>query len=178
MALPRRSFVRPLVKTPVNTFRIVLPGLLFAAWLSACNPATSDPQTTSSNQQARAAGAASTPAPAPVCANCGVITNIETMKVEGKGSGLGVVVGAVAGAVVGRQIGDGRGQDAATVAGAVGGGFAGNEIEKRVKGTTYFHITVAMDAGGTRTLDVDALNGVTTGTRVNVVGNNLQIASN
>ena len=100
------------------------------------------------------------------------------MKAKGKGSGLGAVVGAVAGAVVGHQIGSGRGQDAATVAGAVGGGFAGNEVEKRVKGTTYFHITVAMDAGGTRTLDVDALNGVTTGTRVNVVGNNLQIASN
>ena len=98
------------------------------------------------------------------------------MKSKGEGSGLGAVLGAVAGAVVGHQVGDGRGKDAATVAGAVGGGFAGNEIEKRVKGTTYYHVTVAMEDGGTRTADVDALNGLSTGSRVKIIGNSLQTA--
>ena len=120
---------------------------------------------------------APTPPPPPKCYECGTITHIEQQKVKGSGSGIGAVVGAVAGAVIGHQIGDGRGQDAATATGAIGGGIAGNEIEKRIKGTTYFHVTVAMENGGTQTVDVEALNGLTTGSKVKVVGNNLQVAS-
>lgn len=115
-------------------------------------------------------------APPPKCHDCGTITGIEQMKVKGKGTGMGMVLGAVAGAVVGHQIGNGRGNDAATAVGAVGGGFAGNEIEKRARGTTYFHVTVSMEDGtGTRTIDVEALNGLSNGSRVKFVGNSLQV---
>lgn len=110
------------------------------------------------------------------CQDCGTISGIEQMTVKGDGSGIGAVAGAVVGAVIGHQIGDGKGQDAATVAGAIGGGFAGNEIEKRAKGTVYYHVTVAMETGGTRSVDVESLNGLATGSRVRVIGNNLHIA--
>jgi outer membrane lipoprotein SlyB len=98
------------------------------------------------------------------------------VKVKGEASGVGAVAGAVVGGVAGHQVGDGRGQDVATVAGAIGGGIAGNEIEKRVKGSTYYHVTVAMENGTTNTVDVDAMNGLSTGSKVRVVGNSLQFA--
>jgi outer membrane lipoprotein SlyB len=54
------------------------------------------------------------------------------------------------GGAVGHQVGSGRGQDLATVAGAVGGAVAGNEIEKRVKSTKSYAITVRLDDGSSR----------------------------
>ncbi len=124
-----------------------------------------------------ASKARSRAAPVPAqCFDCGTVTSIEQMKAKGDASGVGAVAGAVVGAVVGHQIGDGRGQDAATVVGAVGGGLAGHEIEKRVRGTIYYHVTVAMENGGTREVDVNVLNGLSTGSKVKVIGNNLQLA--
>jgi uncharacterized protein YcfJ len=112
--------------------------------------------------------------PRHVCDNCGTITSVEQMKSQAKGSGVGAVLGAIAGGVVGHQIGGGRGKDIATAAGAVGGGFAGNEIEQRARGTVYYHVTVAMQNGGTRTVDVASMEGLGTGSKVKVVGNDLQ----
>lgn len=162
------------VKTRNQILSITLLGFSLAATLSACGQAESG----TSAERVEAANKAFKTAPAPACNSCGTVAGIETMKVKGEGSGMGAVAGAVAGAVIGHQIGDGHGKEAATVAGAVGGGFAGNEIEKRAKGTTYYHVTVDMETGGTRTIDVDALNGISTGSKVKVVGNNLQIAGN
>lgn len=162
--------------------REVLFGLSIAVALAACN--------SSAQPQAEvAAAAAPAPervvhehtyerqaAPVAVCNDCGTITSVEQMKSKGTGSGIGAVAGAVVGAVAGHQVGGGRGKDAATVVGAIGGGFAGNEIEKRVKGTIYYHVTVAMHDGSSRSVDVDALNGLGTGSKVKVSGNNLQSA--
>jgi len=159
------------MNTPIKALNLALLSLLLAATLSACNDADSGAN------ESLTPIYASRPAPPPVCNNCGTIISIETMKSKGKGSGFGAVAGAVAGAVVGHQIGDGRGQDAATVAGAIGGGFAGNEIEKRAKGTTYYHVTINMESGGSRTLDVDALNGLAAGSKVKVIGDSMQIAA-
>jgi len=156
------------MKTSIRVVSVVLLG----ASLVACNKA--DPQ--QSGQRDASSVASAIPAP-PVCNDSGTITSIEELKVKGSGSGVGIVLGAVAGAVIGHQVGDGRGQDVATAAGAIGGGFAGNEIEKRVKGTSYFHVTVAMENGGTQTVDVEALNGLATGSKVKVLGSNLQLAS-
>lgn len=164
------------MKTPIQTLSITLLGPFLAVALGACSPADGTPA--SSAEVARAPAHVARPAPPRVCDNCGTIASIETLKAKGKGSGLGIVAGAVVGAVVGHQIGSGRGNDAATVAGAVGGGFAGNEIEKRAKGTTYYHVSVSMDSGGMRTLDVESLNGLSTGSRVKVIGNSLQVAGN
>jgi outer membrane lipoprotein SlyB len=141
-----------------------LLGLALAIPLTACD-SRAEPDATR-------VVVASAPAP---CSVCGTISQIQKMTDEAESSGVGIVLGAVAGAVVGHQIGDGKGQDAATVIGAVGGGIAGNEIEKHVKGTPYFHVTIAMDnGGGTRTVNVTSMNGLVSGSRVKIVGNNLQ----
>jgi uncharacterized protein YcfJ len=165
------------MKTFTQSMSVALLGLSLAAPLTACN-SSAEPQATA----APAVVAGSQPAPRraapPKCYDCGTITSVEQLKAKGKGSGVGLVLGAVAGAVVGHQIGDGRGQDVATAAGAVGGAYAGNELEKRAKGTVYFHVTVAMEnGGGTRTVDVEAMNGLVAGSRVKIVGNNLQVAT-
>ncbi len=153
------------MKTLTQTMSVALLGMSLAIPLTACD---------SKAEPGVAPVLVSRAAPAK-CYDCGTISNIQKRTDEGEASGLGIVLGAVAGAVVGHQVGDGRGQDAATVVGAVGGGIAGNEIEKHVKGTPYFHVTVQMDnGGGTRTINVGSMNGLANGSRVKVVGNNLQ----
>jgi outer membrane lipoprotein SlyB len=87
------------------------------------------------------------------CIDCGVIESTREIDKHGAGSGLGVVGGAVVGGVLGHQVGGGRGQDVATVAGAVGGAFAGNEIEKRIKSTKSYDITVRFDDGSSRVIN-------------------------
>ena len=86
------------------------------------------------------------------CAECGVIESVREIDAKGTGSGLGAVGGAVVGGVLGNQVGGGRGQTAMTVVGAVGGAVAGNEIEKRVKSTKSYEITVRLDDGSTHVI--------------------------
>jgi outer membrane lipoprotein SlyB len=113
------------------------------------------------------------------CASCGTVRDIETVSTQGRTSGAGAVIGAVIGGVVGHQLGGGRGQDAATAAGAVGGAVAGNEMERRrqATGAAVYRVTVAMDSGGVRQIDVPDLNGLTAGSRVKLVGNDIQMIS-
>ncbi len=84
------------------------------------------------------------------CADCGVIESVREIATKGAGSGIGAVGGAVVGGVLGNQVGGGRGQDVMTVVGAVGGALAGNEVEKRVKSTKSYEITVRFDDGTSR----------------------------
>ncbi len=93
--------------------------------------------------------AANTPPPAR-CAECGVIEATREIGVKGAGTGLGAVGGAVVGGLLGSQVGGGHGTQVATVLGAVGGGLAGNEVEKRVKTTKSYEITVRMEDGSSR----------------------------
>ena len=86
------------------------------------------------------------------CLNCGVIESIKLVELKGEGTGVGAVTGGVLGAVVGKEIGAGRGKTLATVAGAAGGAYAGNEIEKNMKKSTYFRVTVRMNNGSVRTI--------------------------
>src|SRR5688572_11036133 len=76
------------------------------------------------------------------CAECGVVELVREIETKGEGSGIGAVGGAVVGGVLGHQVGGGRGQDVATVVGAVGGAVAGHQIEKHVKSTKSYEITV------------------------------------
>lgn len=165
------------MKTLTQTVGIALLGMSMAISLTACNSRDESAEFAAA-EAAKTRPRAAAPVVPAKCYDCGTITSIEQLKVKGEGTGIGAVIGAVAGAAAGRQVGDGRGQDAATVAGAVGGGMAGHEIEKRMRGTTYYRVTVAMESGGTRTADVESLNGLTTGSKVKVIGNNLQIAGN
>lgn len=119
---------------------------------------------------------ASTPAPTPVvCYDCGTIVAVTPVSAKGDGSGAGAVAGAVAGGVVGHQFGGGSGKDAATAAGAILGAIAGHQIEKRVRTTTTYDISVAMEDGSTRVVNVADATGVSVGTKVRVEGNNLYV---
>lgn len=92
-------------------------------------------------------------APAQKCGNCGVIESVREIAAKGEGSGLGAAGGAVVGGVLGHQIGGGTGKQIATVVGAVGGAVAGNEVEKRVKATKSYDISVRLDDGSTRVIN-------------------------
>jgi len=113
-------------------------------------------------------------AEAPACSECGEIVGINEVRQKGEGSGAGAVMGAVIGGVIGHQVGGGRGKDAATVAGAAGGAMAGHEIEKRSKSTVSYDVSVRMDKGGTRVINMTQLSGFTVGDKVRVTGDSLQ----
>lgn len=124
--------------------------------------------------------AATTSRPAPVaqaaparlassCADCGVIESVREIDTKGSGSGVGGVGGAVVGGLLGNQVGDGRGKDVMTVVGAVGGAIAGNEIEKRVKATKSYEITVRLQDGSSRVISAATLPSWRNGDKVKVV---------
>lgn len=92
-------------------------------------------------------------APVAKCANCGAIESVQEISEKGEGSGLGAAGGAVVGGLLGHQIGGGSGKQIATVVGAVGGAVAGNEVEKRVKATKSYDITVRLDDGSARVIN-------------------------
>jgi outer membrane lipoprotein SlyB len=88
---------------------------------------------------------------------------------KGEGSGLGAAGGAVVGGVLGHQVGGGSGKQIATVVGAVGGAVVGNEVEKRVKATKSYDITVRLDDGSTRVVNEANPTSWRTGDRVRIV---------
>lgn len=108
-------------------------------------------------------------AAAPACLNCGVVTSVEAVEVQGEASGAGAVIGGVAGLVVGNQIGKGKGKTLAKIAGAAGGAYAGHQIEKNTKKAVEYRITVRLNDGSVRTLAQPSDNGLTAGTRVKIV---------
>lgn len=108
------------------------------------------------------------------CSDCGTVRAVDPMTKSGDASGKGAIIGAVIGGVVGHQFGSGRGQDAATAAGAVGGAAAGHQVEKNRNTGTYYRITVDMDKGETRSVNVSDPAGLRAGSRVRVSGNNLE----
>lgn len=87
------------------------------------------------------------PAVAAICRECAVIEEVREVEKAGQASGVGAVGGAVVGGVLGHQVGGGRGKDVATVLGAIGGGVAGHQIEKNVKKTKEYQITVRYEDG-------------------------------
>ncbi len=107
------------------------------------------------------------------CANCGVVVSVKEFDEEGKGSGLGVVAGGVAGGVIGNQVGQGTGRDLATIAGVVGGAIAGNTIEKKIKKTRVYDVTVKMENGEERVLRYKTAPGVLAGDKVKVEGEHI-----
>ena len=103
-----------------------------------------------------------------VCANCGAVESIDVVEVKGDGSYLGKIAGGVVGAMIGSQVGQGRGTTAAEIAGAVGGAVAGNEIEKRVKKTRHYDVTVRLQSGGTQVISYATEPALRVGDKVRV----------
>lgn len=102
------------------------------------------------------------------CANCGVVEAVNVIEVKGEGTYLGMIAGGLAGVLLGSQVGQGSGKTAAQVAGAAGGAYAGNEIEKRMKGTRHYEVIVRLEGGGTQAASYDAAPGFTVGDKVRV----------
>ncbi len=92
-------------------------------------------------------------APVAKCIDCGAIESVREVSAKGEGSGLGAAGGAIVGGVLGHQVGGGTGKQIATVVGAVGGAVAGNEVEKRVKASKSYDITIRLDNGSTRVIN-------------------------
>jgi len=117
---------------------------------------------------------ASHPAPAYVaavatCAECGVIESVREVDTKGAGSGIGAVGGGVIGGLLGNQVGAGRGKDVMTVVGVVGGAVAGNEVEKRVKSTKSYEVTVRLNDGTRRVITEASVPAWRNGDKVRIV---------
>ena len=108
------------------------------------------------------------------CAECGVVESVREVAEKGKGTGLGAVGGAVVGGLLGNQVGGGRGQDAMTVVGAVGGAVAGNEVEKRVRTTKSYEVTVRLNDGSSRVISAAGVPVWHTGDKVRIVNGAIQ----
>ncbi|HEY0973399.1 MAG TPA: glycine zipper 2TM domain-containing protein [Solimonas sp.] len=122
----------------------------------------------------RAAAPKPKPAPQPViCTECGTVVAITPVKQKGEGSGAGAAIGAVAGGVAGHQVGGGRGKDVATAIGAIAGAMAGHEVEKRARATTTYDVTINMESGGSRVINVVDVGPLAVGSAVRVDGNNI-----
>lgn len=132
------------------------------------------PRTTSTPRAASAQVAESAPVRTH-CADCGVVESTREITSKGAGgSGVGAVGGAVIGGLLGNQIGSGRGNVAATAIGAVGGAVAGNEVEKRVKSTKAYEVTVRLDDGSSRVFSEGNTSAWHRGDRVKIVGGEIQ----
>lgn len=121
----------------------------------------------------KARAAAKTPVAAS-CAECGVVQSVREIETKGEGSGIGAAGGAVVGGVLGNQVGHGDGRKVATVVGAVGGAVVGHEIEKRVKSTKSYEITVRFEDGSSRVITEPDATAWRAGDKVKVVNGVIQ----
>ena len=177
-------------------FRKTFVMLALAAFIAGCGPAPNNQQQPTSSPAAAPAPAPAVPAPepkpkpkprirreteqsrqsprpAPVCDNCGTVTSVQPIKVEGKPSIWGTLAGAAAGGLLGSQFGKGTGKAAMTGAGVLGGAFAGRAAESELRSSTAYKVTVAMDNGSTREITLPATGGINPGTKVRVNGNTI-----
>lgn len=114
---------------------------------------------------------AQTPPPAPVkavCTNCGVVESVQEEKHKGHGTGMGAVAGGVVGGVVGNQFGKNS-----RIIGAIGGALLGHQIERDVRSTVDYRISVRMEDGSHQT--VTQAQSVPVGTHVTVQNGALRV---
>ena len=125
------------------------------------------------------ASAQQQPAPASSCDTCGTVKSVQYVEKKGEGSGVGMVAGGVVGGVLGHQIGSGRGNTAATIVGAGAGAYAGNQVEKNAKKKSYYVTTVALDKGGSKSIESSSKPAFKKGDRVKIVdGSKLALLAN
>lgn len=108
-----------------------------------------------------------------VCYTCGTVEAINTVVDPGQASGVGAIGGAAAGGVLGHQMGKGRGKDAMTVVGALAGAFAGNAVEKNVRKSQHYEVSVRMEDGSYQTFNYKEVPPFTSGQRVRTDGGQL-----
>jgi len=103
------------------------------------------------------------------CFDCGIVEAVREIEQKGDGSWIGPVAGGVGGAILGKQMGKGSGNTIMTILGAAGGAYAGHEIEKRVRSTKRWEVSVRLDDGSTRSVSYDAAPAWRAGERVRYV---------
>jgi outer membrane lipoprotein SlyB len=89
-----------------------------------------------------------------VCNECGTVTDVKTIKIEGQGSGVGAVTGGVLGGVVGHRV--------------VGGAYVGHQVEKKAKSGIRYHVFVEMEDGSSKTFKYSSKTSYQVGDRVKV----------
>jgi outer membrane lipoprotein SlyB len=142
---------------------------LFITTLSGCQKQEGPAEHASNASTQANSPAQANPPTQKKCTECGVIDSIREVNTKGEGSGLGVVGGAIVGGLLGNQVGAGSGKDVATVAGAVGGAVAGNQIEKSVKSTKSYDITVRFEDGSSRVINEENGAAWRPGDRVKII---------
>lgn len=115
-------------------------------------------------------------APAPVCADCGLVESVREVKAPADPSGLGAAAGGVVGGLLGNQVGKGSGRTIATLIGIAGGAYAGHQVEKTQRTTSRWEVGVRMENGEHRTVTLDAEPVWRTGDKVRLQGNRLVMA--
>lgn len=103
-----------------------------------------------------------------VCTNCGVVESVQEEKHKGHGTGMGAVAGGVVGGVVGNQFGKNS-----RIIGAIGGALLGHQIERDVRSTVDYRISVRMEDGSHQT--VTQAQSVPVGTHVTVQNGALRV---
>ena len=102
------------------------------------------------------------------CNECGTVTDVKAVKIEGNASGVGAVAGGVLGGVLGNQVGRGSGRDLATIGGVVGGAYVGHQVEKKSKAGTEYRVIVEMEDGSSKTFKYSSQTSFRVGDRVQV----------
>lgn len=115
-------------------------------------------------------------APAPVCADCGLVESVREVKAAADPSGLGAAAGGVVGGLLGNQVGKGSGRTIATLIGIAGGAYAGHQVEKTQRTTSRWEVGVRMENGEYRTVTLDAEPVWRTGDKVKLQGGRLAMA--
>ena len=64
-------------------------------------------------------------------------------------------------------------QTAATVLGALAGAIGGHMAEQQIRATNTYDVTVSMETGSTRVINVPELGGLSTGEKVRIDGNTI-----
>ena len=103
-----------------------------------------------------------------------MIESVNEVERAGDGTGLGAVGGAIAGGALGNTMGRGRGNLAMSVLGAVGGAIAGHQVEKKVRASKSYEITVRFDDGSIRTVSQSTPPAWRAGDKVRVDGGSIQ----
>lgn len=103
------------------------------------------------------------------CSNCGVIEGIRELIQDQPGTGLGAIAGGVIGGALGSNLGKGNGRTLASIAAAIGGGMIGNQIEKSQHRTVSYQVSLRMENGTSRFIDMSSVPSWRIGDKVRLV---------
>jgi outer membrane lipoprotein SlyB len=85
----------------------------------------------------------------------GQVIDVRDITVRGgRPSGIGAAAGAVLGGIAGSTIGSGNGSTVASIGGALAGGMAGQRAEESAASNSRTAVTIRLESGETRTVNI------------------------